>query len=201
MTRPYPRRAWLRRVAVACLAMTGSVAGIAQTPAAKDAPPRVVLETSVGRIVLELEPAKAPKTVANFVQYVNDGFYDGTIFHRVIADFMVQGGGFTAQMQEKPTREPVASESRNGLKNTRGTVAMARRADPNSATAQFFINVVDNPRLDYPAHDGAGYTVFGHVVEGQDTVEKLRAAPTRTAGGYENVPASPIVIKTARIAK
>jgi peptidyl-prolyl cis-trans isomerase A (cyclophilin A) len=165
--------------------------------AAAAAPQRVALETSQGRIVVELRADKAPKTVANFIQYVNDGFYDGTIFHRVISGFMVQGGGFTAAMVQKPTRPPVASESNNGLKNVRGALAMARTSDPNSATAQFFINVVDNAFLDYPGRDGFGYTVFGNVVEGMDVVDKIRAVPT----GGGDVPRETILIKSARIAK
>jgi peptidyl-prolyl cis-trans isomerase A (cyclophilin A) len=170
-------------------------------PAAAAAPTRVALETSQGRIVVELRPDKAPKTVANFVQYVNDNFYDGTIFHRVINSFMIQGGGFTDAMVQKPARAPVASESNNGLKNARGTVAMARTGDPNSATSQFFINVVDNARLDYPSFDGYGYTVFGNVVEGMDVVDKIRAVPTGRRGAFENVPVTTVVIKTARIVK
>lgn len=167
----------------------------AAAPAA--APQRVTLETSQGRIVVELRADKAPKTVANFIQYVNDGFYDGTIFHRVISGFMIQGGGFTAAMVQKPTRPPVASEGNNGLKNVRGSLAMARTSDPNSATAQFFINVVDNAFLDYPGRDGFGYTVFGSVVEGMDVVDKIRAVPT----GGGDVPRETILIKSARIAK
>jgi peptidyl-prolyl cis-trans isomerase A (cyclophilin A) len=173
----------------------------AAAPKATAAPTRVALETSEGRIVVELKADKAPKTVANFVQYVKDGFYDGTIFHRVIDRFMIQGGGFTSAMAEKPTRAPIPSESTNGLKNVRGAIAMARTSDPNSATAQFFIDVVDNPRLDYPSFDGYGYTVFGNVVEGMDVVDKIRAVPTGRHDAFENVPLTPIVIKTARIAK
>ena len=166
----------------------------AATPQAA-APVRVAFETSEGRIVVEVLPDKAPKTVANFVQYVKDGFYDGTIFHRVIKGFMIQGGGFTAAMAQKPTRPPVPIESNNGLKNVRGSLAMARTMDPNSATAQFFINVVDNAFLDYPGQDGAGYTVFGRVVEGMDVVDKIRAAPT----GGGDVPRTTVLIKSARL--
>jgi peptidyl-prolyl cis-trans isomerase A (cyclophilin A) len=171
----------------------------AAEPAAPPAGPstRVALETSQGRIVVELQADKAPKTVANFLQYVNDGFYDGTIFHRVIAGFMIQGGGLSEAMVEKPTRPPIPIESNNGLKNKRGALAMARLPDPNSATAQFFINVVDNAFLDYPGRDGAGYTVFGKVVEGMDVVDKIRAVRT----GPGDVPLTPITIKTARVAK
>jgi peptidyl-prolyl cis-trans isomerase A (cyclophilin A) len=169
--------------------------------AAAPAPVRVALETSEGRIVIELRADKAPKTTSNFLQYVQDGFYDGTIFHRVIDRFMVQGGGFTPTMVEKPTRAPIPIESNNGLKNVRGSVAMARTSDPNSATAQFFINVVDNPRLDYPSFDGYGYTVFGQVVEGLGVVDKIRVVPTGNRNGNQNVPLTPVVIKTARIVK
>jgi peptidyl-prolyl cis-trans isomerase A (cyclophilin A) len=132
---------------------------------------------------------------------VKEGFYSGTIFHRVIAGFMIQGGGFTENMQQKPTRAPIAIESNNGLKNVRGTIAMARTMDPNSATAQFFINVVDNPGLDYPGSDRAGYTVFGHVIEGMDNVDKIRAAEITVRNGMPNVPVTPIVIRAARLGK
>ncbi len=182
-----------RHLLAAALAVIALAAG-AQAPA-----PRVVFETSEGRIVVELAPQKAPKTVENFLSYVKRGHYDGTVFHRVIPGFMVQGGGFTADMKEKPTRGTIALESRNGLKNERGTLAMARRSDPDSASAQFFINVVDNARLDYPNPDGNGYAVFGKVVEGMDVVDKIRAAPTGTRGPHENVPVAPITIKTARV--
>jgi len=188
---------------IAPIALTVGAHAYAAEPAAPApaAPTRVALETSEGRIVVELRADKAPKTVANFLQYVNDSFYDGTIFHRVIAGFMIQGGGLDAAMVEKPTRPPIPIESNNGLKNVRGAVAMARTGDPNSATAQFFINVVDNARLDYPSFDGHGYTVFGNVVEGMQVVDKIRAVPTGRRGSFENVPASPVVIKTARVAK
>ncbi len=188
---------------IAPIALTVGAHAYAAEPAAPApaAPTRVALETSEGQIVVELRADKAPKTVANFLQYVNDSFYDGTIFHRVIAGFMIQGGGFDAAMVEKPTRPPIPIESNNGLKNVRGAVAMARTGDPNSATAQFFINVVDNARLDYPSFDGHGYTVFGNVVEGMQVVDKIRAVPTGRRGSFENVPASPVVIKTARVAK
>ena len=158
-------------------------AGIAQAPAAAPAPQPVIvtLETTAGAIVLELDAKAAPRTVANFVQYVKDGFYSGTIFHRVIPGFMIQGGGFTSGMVQKATRAPIAIESDNGLKNVRGTIAMARTMDPNSATAQFFINVVDNPMLDFPARDDAGYTVFGQVIGGMDVVETIRTGDDRHA--------------------
>jgi peptidyl-prolyl cis-trans isomerase A (cyclophilin A) len=180
-----------------CAAVTlGATTAIAQGPA-----PRVALETSQGRIVIELAPKEAPKTVDNFLAYVKAGHYDGTVFHRVIPTFMVQGGGFDAEMTERSTRAPIPLESKNGLKNARGTVAMARRSDPNSATAQFFINVVDNPRLDYPSFDGNGYAVFGKVVEGMDVVDKIREVPTGNRGPHQNVPLTPVTIKSARIVK
>ena len=196
---------WASLVVAGCLATSvlSAPAGAAE-PAAAPAPaagPRVAFETSEGRIVVEVNADKSPKTVANFLQYVNDGFYNGTIFHRVISGFMIQGGGFTPDMTQKPTRAPVPIESMNGLKNVRGTVAMARTGDPNSATAQFFINVVDNPMLDYPRPDGYGYAVFGTVVEGMDVVDKIRAVHTGPRGSFQDVPATPVVIKTARVIK
>jgi peptidyl-prolyl cis-trans isomerase A (cyclophilin A) len=161
----------------------------------------VAFETSEGKIVIELAPQAAPKTVDNFLTYEKSGHYDGTVFHRVIPGYMIQGGGFTADMKEKPTRGTIPLESRNGLKNERGALAMARRGDPYSASAQFFINVVDNTNLDYPKPDGNGYAVFGKVVEGMDVVDKIRAAPTDNRGPHQNVPVTPITIKTARIVK
>ena len=173
-------------------------------PAAKSpaAPPRVALDTSLGRIVLELDPVKAPKSVENFLDYVKSGQYDGTIFHRVIQTFMIQGGGFTADLQQKPTKPPVKNESSNGLSNVRGTIAMARTAAPDSATCQFFINTVDNARgLDNPHAQGSGYAVFGKVVEGMDVVDKIAAVPTGNRGPYQNVPNTPVVIKKASVVK
>jgi peptidyl-prolyl cis-trans isomerase A (cyclophilin A) len=195
----------IRKLRLTCVAVFATLAALAfggqalaaqpaATPGAA-APVRVAFETSEGRIVVEVLPDKAPKTVANFVQYVKDGFYDDTIFHRVIKGYMIQGGGFTAAMAQKPTRPPVPIESNNGLKNVRGSLAMARTMDPNSATAQFFINVVDNAFLDYPGQDGAGYTVFGRVVEGMDVVDKIRAVPT----GGGDVPRTTVLIKSARL--
>ena len=163
--------------------------------------PRVKLTTSAGDIVLELAPDKAPKTVANFLQYVRDKHYDGTVFHRVIGNFMIQGGGFTAELQQKPTRAPVPLEASNGLKNDRGTVAMARTGDPNSATAQFFINVKDNDMLNAPNPDGHGYTVFGKVVSGMDVVDKIRNTRTGNKSGMQDVPVEPITIVSATVAK
>ena len=152
-----------------------------------------------GVITLELDQDKAPKSVANFLSYVNKGHYNNTIFHRVIPGFMVQGGGMTPNMAQKPTRAPVPIESNNGLKNQTGSVAMARTSDPNSATAQFFINVNNNGFLDYPGQDGHGYTVFGKVVSGMDVVNKIVALPTGTQGMHQNVPRTPIVIESASV--
>jgi peptidyl-prolyl cis-trans isomerase A (cyclophilin A) len=163
------------------------------------AAPRVRLATSAGDIVVELAPDKAPKTVANFLQYVKDKHYDGTVFHRVIDGFMIQGGGFTADLRQKPTRAPVPLEALNGLKNATYTIAMARTSDPDSATAQFFINVKDNAMLDAPNPDGRGYTVFGKVVAGSEVVDKIRAAKTGNKGGMQNVPLEPITIQSATV--
>jgi len=165
------------------------------------ADPRVELKTSMGTIVLELYPDKAPKTVANFLQYVKDGHYDGTQFHRVIDGFMIQGGGFTADFKEKPTRAPIQNEAANGLKNDYGTIAMARRPDPHSASAQFFINVKDNDFLNYrdPSPRGHGYAVFGKVVSGMDVVDKIAKVATGNAGPHQNVPRQPVVIESARV--
>jgi peptidyl-prolyl cis-trans isomerase A (cyclophilin A) len=163
--------------------------------------PRVKLATSAGDIVLELYPDKAPKTVANFLQYVAERQYDGTIFHRVIDGFMIQGGGFTPDMQQKATREPIPLEARSGLRNDRGTIAMARTANPNSATAQFFINVVDNSNLNAPMPDGYGYAVFGKVVAGMDVVDRIRSVATGNKGMHQNVPLSPILINSASVQK
>ena len=163
---------------------------------------KVKLATSMGDIVIELDAAKAPKSVDNFVQYVKAGHYDGTIFHRVIEDFMIQGGGMKPDMKEKPTRAPIPLESRSGLANVRGTVAMARTMDPNSATAQFFINVKDNPFLDQAnARDGNGYAVFGKVISGMDVVDKIRTVPVGDKAGHQNVPATPVTIKKASLEK
>jgi peptidyl-prolyl cis-trans isomerase A (cyclophilin A) len=175
--------------------------GVALSAAAQGPAPRVALETSEGTIVVELAPQAAPKTVENFLTYVKAGHYNGTIFHRVIPTFMIQGGGFTADMKEKSTRGTIPLESKNGLKNERGALAMARRGDPDSATAQFFISVVDNSRLDYQNPDSPGYAVFGKVVDGMDVVDKIRAVPTENRPPHQNVPVTPVVIKTARIVK
>jgi peptidyl-prolyl cis-trans isomerase A (cyclophilin A) len=162
----------------------------------------VRLSTSQGDIVVQLDKAKAPKTVDNFVEYVKSGHYNGTIFHRVIDGFMVQGGGMTADMKEKPTRAPIPLESRNGLNNARGTLAMARTNDPNSATAQFFINLKDNGFLDAAqSPDGNGYAVFGKVISGMDVVEKIRKVPTGQKGMHGDVPLQPITINKATLEK
>jgi peptidyl-prolyl cis-trans isomerase A (cyclophilin A) len=161
---------------------------------------KVKLGTSMGDIVIEVDVTKAPKSAANFVQYAKDGHFNGTIFHRVIDNFMIQGGGMLPDMTQKPTRPPIPLESRNGLLNTRGTVAMARTGDPNSATAQFFINLKDNTFLNAnESRDGNGYTVFGKVVSGMDIVDKIRAVPTGNNGPHQNVPIEPVMIKQTTV--
>jgi peptidyl-prolyl cis-trans isomerase B (cyclophilin B) len=159
----------------------------------------VILHTSHGDITLELDAENAPKTVENFLQYVSDGHYDNTIFHRVIDGFMIQGGGMEPGMKQKPTRAPVANEAANGLKNRKYTVAMARTSEPHSASAQFFINVADNDFLDYkgPSPQGWGYCVFGRVVAGQDVVDRIKGVPTGNSGFHQNVPRDDVVIKSA----
>jgi peptidyl-prolyl cis-trans isomerase A (cyclophilin A) len=174
------------------------IAALALGVTATWAQQKVKLETSAGDIVVELDAAKAPKTVANFVQYVKDGHYDGTVFHRVISNFMIQGGGMTENLHEKPTRAPIPLESRNGLSNARGTLAMARTNAPDSATAQFFINVKDNPFLD-AGNSSAGYAVFGKVVAGMDVVDKIKTVPTGNRGMNQNVPLEPVLIKKATL--
>jgi peptidyl-prolyl cis-trans isomerase A (cyclophilin A)/peptidyl-prolyl cis-trans isomerase B (cyclophilin B) len=163
--------------------------------------PQVTLKTNMGDIVLELYPEKAPKTVANFLQYAKNGHYNGTIFHRVIGSFMIQGGGFDKDMKQKPTNSTVENEARNGLKNEAYTVAMARTAAPHSASAQFFINVKDNSFLDYPGQDGWGYAVFGKVVKGMDVVNKIKGVETNNSGMHQNVPVKPIVIESVSVGK
>ncbi len=163
--------------------------------------PQVELKTSMGRITLELYPDKAPQTVENFLQYVKDGFYDGTVFHRVIPNFMIQGGGFTPDLNQKKTRGPVKNEAANGLKNAAGTVAMARTPDPHSATAQFFINTADNDFLDFtaPTQQGHGYTVFGKVVKGMDVVGQLARVKTGFRPPHRDVPLQPVIIERASL--
>ena len=161
---------------------------------------KVRLATSAGDIVVELDAEKAPKSTDNFLKYVKAGHYDGVIFHRVIETFMIQGGGMKPDMSEKPTRPPIPLESGNGLSNLRGTLAMARTGDPNSATAQFFINVVDNPRLD-KSEGRDGYAVFGKVIEGMDVVDKIKVVPVANKGPHQNVPVTPVIIKKASVEK
>ena len=189
----------LKSLTLGTLMAISAQAGAA-TDAAGDAHPRILMETSMGNIVLELDRAKAPKSVDNFVKYVQDGFYDGTIFHRIIKDFMAQGGGFTPDFAQKSVRAPVSNEADNGLKNVRGSIAMARTNDPHSATAQFFINTVDNDFLNFsaPTSRGWGYTVFGKVVEGMDVIDKIRSTPTGSGGSFPtDVPKTTVLIKKA----
>ena len=159
----------------------------------------ITLKTSMGDIVIELDHDKAPKTCANFEQYVRDGHFDGTIFHRVINNFMIQGGGFLPDMTQKPTRDPIENEAKNGLSNVTGSIAMARTMQPHSATAQFFINVKDNGFLDHPGQDGWGYCVFGKVTDGMDVVNKIKAGETTNRAGHSAVPTEPVVIEKAEI--
>lgn len=161
----------------------------------------VILHTNMGDIKLELDKAKAPVTVENFVQYVKDGHYDGTIFHRVIGNFMIQGGGFDKDMKQKPTNAPIKNEANNGLKNSIGTIAMARTQDPHSASSQFFINVADNSFLNFSSESrqGWGYAVFGKVVEGMDVVNTIKNVKTTNSGFHENVPVNPVIIEKAEL--
>jgi peptidyl-prolyl cis-trans isomerase A (cyclophilin A)/peptidyl-prolyl cis-trans isomerase B (cyclophilin B) len=183
--------------AFACLL---AFAAHAAAPAAPN--PQVEVRTNMGSFVIELYPENAPNTVKNFLQYVNDGFYNGTIFHRVIPGFMIQGGGFTPTFQEKPTRPPIKNEAGNGLRNGVGMVSMARTADPHSATAQFFINVAENPTLDFkaPTAEGYGYTPFGRVIKGMDVVERIVKVPTGPGKPpHENVPKKPVIIERMHV--
>ncbi|MHB1044797.1 MAG: peptidylprolyl isomerase [Thermoanaerobaculia bacterium] len=168
------------------------------TVSAQSPSPRVAVRTSMGTFTIELHEKEAPETVRNFLAYVDEGFYAGTIFHRVIEDFMIQGGGLDREMSRKKTRDPIANEAMNKLKNRAGTVAMARTSAPNSATSQFFVNVVDNPMLDYrdTSAEGIGYCVFGKVVEGMEVVEKIRSVPTGVKNGMRDVPTTPVVIES-----
>lgn len=167
--------------------------------AAFAANPQLEVKTSLGTISIELYQDKAPKSVENFLQYAKDGFYNGTVFHRVIPGFMIQGGGFTPDMKQKDARAPIQNEARNGLKNQTGTLAMARTGDPHSASAQFFINLKDNSFLDYPSRDGWGYAVFGKVTQGFDIVQKIAMVPTGNAGPHQNVPNTPVVIESVKL--
>jgi peptidyl-prolyl cis-trans isomerase B (cyclophilin B) len=165
---------------------------------AEAAQPKVVLETNHGAITIALDAEKAPVSVANFLQYVDNGFYNGTIFHRIIPTFMIQGGGFEPGMRQKKGRAPIQNEAKNGLKNKRGAIAMARTNEPHSATSQFFINVSDNGFLDYPGQDGWGYAVFGEVVDGMDVVEKIKNVETTQHGMYDDVPKQDVVMQSVR---
>lgn len=169
----------------------------APSPSARTGPV-AVLDTSAGKIRIALDQEKAPISTANFLKYARSGHYANTVFHRVMPRFMIQGGGMTAELKEKTTLPPIRNEARNGVRNLRGTVAMARTNDPNSATAQFFINLKDNPFLDFGIQ-GAGYAVFGKVIEGMDVVDQIAAVQTKTAGPYENVPSTPVLIKSVRV--
>ncbi len=195
-----------RTTLISTLLATVTGAVLLATPideaAAQGANPQVLMKTSLGEIVIELYPEKAPKTVENFLKYVDDDFYSGLIFHRVIGNFMIQGGGFDKEMKQKPVRAPIPLESRSGLKNDAGMIAMARTSVPDSATAQFFINTVNNASLNYPSPDGNGYAVFGKVVKGMDTVEKIAKVKTGRSGPHGDVPAEPVTIQSiTRVAK
>ena len=184
-----------------------SGAALAATPAANSAAagatatPQVEIKTTMGDIVVELDREKAPKSVENFLGYVKSGFYKGTIFHRVIDGFMIQGGGFDEKLKQKKVNKPVPIESQNGLTNVTYSLAMARTGDPNSATSQFFINVADNEALNYPGRDGFGYTVFGKVIQGQEVVDKIKGVLVDDKGIFQNIPVIPVVIKSATILK
>ena len=183
------RRYFFTLLAGLSLAATSYMASAAEAP-------RVSLKTSMGEIVVELYPEKAPKSVENFIQYVKNDHYKGTIFHRVIDGFMIQGGGFDKDMKQKPTNAPIENEAKNGLKNEPYTLAMARTGAPHSASSQFFINVKNNSFLDYPGQDGWGYAVFGKVIKGMDVVDKIKAVPTNNS-----VPSKPVIIESASVAK
>ena len=180
---------------------------MSDNPTENDAPdiepagPVVSMNTTLGEIRIELFPDQAPETVANFIRYVEDGHYDGTIFHRVVRGFVIQGGGFTADMEEKSTREPIPNEANNGLPNRRGTLAMARTRDPHSASAQFFVNTKDNPVLDHTSESmrGWGYAVFGRVIAGMDTVDRIESSPVVARAGHNDVPDTPVVVESARV--
>ncbi len=190
----HTRRALFSRLAGALLAL-----GLAGSAFAFENP-QVSIKTTMGDMVVELDAEHAPKSTANFLQYVKSGFYKGTVFHRVIDGFMIQTGGYTEKLIDKPgVRKPIPSESKNGLSNKPYTLAMARTGDPNSATSQFFINVNDNAGLDYPGQDGVGYTVFGRVVQGQETVDKIKGVMVDDMRGMQNVPVTPIVIRSATV--
>ena len=200
-----PRRVFL---SVLCTLSIGAIsivsnAADAPAPAANEVVlPKVDLKTNMGDIVLELYPDKAPKTVENFLRYVKEGHYKGTIFHRVIDGFMIQGGGYDKNLQERPVHAPIKNEAQNGLKNATYTIAMARMGDPHSATAQFFINVNDNEPLDYPSRDGWGYCVFGKVISGMDVVDKIKLVPTtKKSMIFHDLPTTAVVVESATLVK
>lgn len=188
---------------LAAFALTfAGLTGTTPAQTVSDAKPvKIVMETSKGTIELELDAAKAPISVANFVKYVKKGHYDGLVFHRVIPDFMIQGGGFSPDMQQKETDGNIENEAKNGLKNVKGSIAMARTPNPHSASSQFFINLKDNSFLDYPGQDGWGYCVFGKVTKGLDVVDVIAAVPTGRKGPHGDVPLEPVVIKSAKVAE
>jgi peptidyl-prolyl cis-trans isomerase A (cyclophilin A) len=190
----HTRRTLFSRIAGAAIALSFAGSAFAFEN------PQVSIKTTMGDMVVELDAEHAPKSTANFLQYVKSGFYKGTVFHRVIDGFMIQTGGYTEKLIDKPgVRKPIPSESKNGLSNKPYTLAMARTGDPNSATSQFFINVNDNAGLDYPGQDGVGYTVFGRVVQGQETVDKIKGVMVDDMRGMQNVPVTPIVIRSATV--
>jgi cyclophilin family peptidyl-prolyl cis-trans isomerase len=193
----------IRRLTVITLALVFAASSEGAAMEEKKVNPSVIIETSLGNITVELYQDKAPKTVANFLEYVKAGYFKGTIFHRVIKGFMIQGGGLSADMKNKPTQSPIENEAANGLKNVRGTIAMARTAEIHSATSQFFINTVDNSFLDHrsTSPDKFGYCVFGKVTSGMDVVDKIEGAQTETKGMYQNVPTKPVVISDVRLNK
>jgi peptidyl-prolyl cis-trans isomerase A (cyclophilin A) len=182
-----------------CVGVAAVAAGVMAPAGAQGKKPVVVLTTSMGNIEIELNPQKAPVSTKNFLDYVKSGHYNGTVFHRVIPNFMIQGGGMKPDLSEKSTKAPIQNEAKNGLKNARGTIAMARTGEPHSATSQFFISVKNNTNLDYPSFDGWGYAVFGKVTKGMDVVDKIVHVATATKGPHENVPVTPVIIKSAKI--
>lgn len=205
------RMAQLSRASALCLgmALAGAALADAPPPVTEPAPPPAVnanlphvsIKTTMGEIVLELDQEKAPKTVANFLLYVKSGFYNKTIFHRVIDGFMIQGGGMDAKLVSKPTRKPIKNESDNGLHNGPYTISMARQAHPDTATSQWFINVADNTGLDYPNMQGSGYAVFGKVIKGQEVVDKIKSVVVDDVKGMQNVPVVPVFVNSVTILK
>jgi peptidyl-prolyl cis-trans isomerase B (cyclophilin B) len=191
----------IQNLAVIALALVLAASSQGAAMEEKNINPSVIIETGMGNITVELHQDKAPKTVANFLEYVKTGYFKGTIFHRVIKGFMIQGGGLSADMKGKPTQSPIENEASNGLKNVRGTIAMARTAEIHSATSQFFINTVDNAFLDHRSKspDKFGYCVFGKVTSGMDVVDKIEGVQTETKGMYQNVPTKPVVIMDVRL--